>query len=371
VRVKLPNKNILLYYISGTGNSYRISEFLEDTSIQKGLNAKRISIKESNAVQKLKQVSYNLIGLVFPTHGFTMPWSIFKFVLKLPKSRGAHTFVIATRGSFKFGKVYFPGMSGSATFVVSLILFMKGYNVRGAMSVNMPSNWFTLHPIQNTENHQRIVNRAEKRVSDFLNKIVEGNKVWFTLNNLYEFTGGILLSYISLLYLLVGRFFLAKLFFTNEDCDACEVCVKNCSFEALEMRGKKNPLPFWKYNCESCMRCAAFCPKNAIESGQSWGVLLYFISTIPLIAYGINWLNSYIPGIDSVRNTFAYDILDFLYYYPAIFISYILIHSLMRIPPIRWLFSHTTFTHLKKWGRYKEPKIKLKNLHNQKEKKYA
>jgi len=321
-------KNLILYYISGTGNSYRVTKFIEELSTEKGINSSSVSIKEK-VVDKIEAGPGNLVGFIFPTHGFTMPWSMFKFVLKLPRNKSNHAFAIATRGSFRFGKIFFPGMSGSATFVVSLILWLKGFNVRGVMSINMPSNWFTL-------------------------------------NNLYEFIGGVLLSPISLGYLLVGRFFLAKLFFTNSNCDACEVCVKNCSFNALEMRGKKKPLPFWKYNCESCMRCAAFCPKNAIESGQSWGVILYFITTFPLIAYGINWLNDYLPWAQNLRGSVVYDILDFLYYYPAIFLSYIVFYYLMRVDPIRWLFSHTTFTHLKKWRRYKEPKIKLKNLHNQK-----
>ncbi|KPA11482.1 hypothetical protein MHK_008297 [Candidatus Magnetomorum sp. HK-1] len=41
---------------------------------------------------------------------------------------------------------------------------IKGYNVRGSMSVDMPSNWFLFHPIQSRESHEAIINRAEHRV---------------------------------------------------------------------------------------------------------------------------------------------------------------------------------------------------------------
>jgi hypothetical protein len=41
----------------------------------------------------------------------------------------------------KFGPVFIPGISGSAPFIVALILFLKGYKVRGAMSTRLhPGN---------------------------------------------------------------------------------------------------------------------------------------------------------------------------------------------------------------------------------------
>lgn len=353
--------NTTIYFMSGTGNSYRVSTWMGEMAEKTGSNSKVQSTKKRIPPEDIKKGKNNLLGIVFPAHGFTMPWHILKFVCRLPRGKSSHVFCVATRGSLKFGKVFVPGLSGSGTFIIALILFLKGYNVRGVLSVNMPSNWFLLHPIQRTKSHEAIIARAKSKVAGFIKRIFSKKKVWFTLNNLYEVTGGILLSLISMGYLFIGRFFLAKLFFANRHCNGCGVCAENCSFGAIKMWGKKKSKPFWKYSCESCMRCAAVCPQNAIEAGQSWGVILYFITAIPVSFYIFSTLGSYIPVIAKTGSGFRY-VLDILWYYPAIFVSYYIFHFLLRIPAINRLFTHTTMTHFSFWGRYHEPGTKLKHM---------
>jgi ferredoxin len=241
---------------------------------------------------------------------------------------------------------------------------LKGYHVRGAMSVDMPSNWFSLHPIQKQQTHEAIINRGEKKSSRFIEKIFHGDAVWLTWNNLYEFTWGVLLSLLSAAYLFAGRFFLAKLFFANSDCDSCSVCAKNCSVNAIQMWGKEDPKPFWLYNCESCMRCAAFCPKDAIEAGHSWGVVLYYITAIPIATFLLLSLDGYIPGIRNFDGTLVSQVLNLIYLYPALFLSYRIFHLLIQIPAVNRFFTYTTFTHF--WGRYREPNIKLRDFRQNK-----
>ncbi len=355
-------KNAVIYFWSGTGNSYRVSTWIGKITEENGLNTRVFSIDKSNPTEEIKGGNDSLMGIVFPTHGFTAPWHILKFVWSLPYSNSTHVFCVATRAGLKFGPIFIPGISGSATFVIAMILIFKGYNVRGSMSVDMPSNWYSLHPIQSRNSHEAIINRAKHKVARFMKRIVPNSKVWFTINNLYEITWGILLSLISVGYLFIGRFFLAKLFFANKNCDGCGVCASYCTVGAIKMWGKENPKPFWKYNCESCMRCAAFCPHNAIEAGHSWGVILYFIAGVPIYAYLFSWFNGHISGIGNLKGHWIGDILNLMYYYPAIFISYYIFNALIRIPAINRIFTHTTMTHFSFWGRYREPNTKLKNI---------
>ena len=360
--VEMAYKNTTIFFMSGTGNSYRVSKWLGEIAAKKGSQSTVVAAKHNDEMKKVKHGKDNLIGIVFPAHGFTMPWHILKFVCRLPRGKSSHAFCAATRGALKFGPVFVPGMSGSGTFIVALILMLKGYNVRGAMSVNMPSNWFSLHPIQSAKSHGAIIARANHKVTGFIEKIFSKDKVWLTLNNLYEMIGGTLLSLISIGYLFVGRFFLAKLFFANSHCNGCGVCAQNCSFGAIKMLGKKNPKPFWKYSCEICMRCGALCPQNAIEVGQSWGAILYFLIAIPVSLYILSTLDSYIPGITDLKGSWIGYVLKMLCFYPAIFISYAIFHLLLRIPAINWLFTHTTMTHFSFWGRYHEPGSNLKHI---------
>lgn len=133
------------------------------------------------------------------------------------------------------------------------------------MSVDMPSNWYSLHPIQSRASQDAIIGRAGKRVDRFINRILEGKMAWLTAGNFIEFAWGTILSLVSLGYLLYGRLFLAKLFFANGDCDGCGVCARYCSVRGITLWGKNNPRPFWNFHCESCMRCAAYCPRNAVR----------------------------------------------------------------------------------------------------------
>jgi ferredoxin len=353
----MPYKHAVIYYWSGTGNSYRVSRWMGKIAGENGLTTKVVSIDEGRTPE---MTDHELVGVVFPTHGFTAPWHILKFVWRLPRTDATHAFCVATRAGLKFGRLFIPGISGTATFITALILHLKGYHVRGTMSVDMPSNWYSLHPIQCPESHGAIAGRAEQKVAGFMERILSNHKVWLTFNNLYEIIFGLLLSLISTGYLFVGRFFLAKLFFANRDCNGCGICSSSCSVNAIKMTGKDNLRPFWKYNCESCMRCAAFCPHNAIEAGHSWGVVLYFISAVPVAAYLFSWLDVYVPGAKGLEGHWAGDILNLIYYYPAIFISYAVFHGLLRIPAINWFFTHTTMTHF--WGRYREPGTNLKDI---------
>ncbi len=355
-------KSATICFWSGTGNSYRVSNWLGKIADKRGLKTQIISLDKAISEKIFPAEKEGFMAIVFPTHGFTAPWHVLKTVWKLPQGNANHVFCLATRAGLKFGSLFIPGISGSATFIIALLLLIKGYKVRGAMSIDMPSNWFSLHPIQCLTNHEAIIDRAEHKVASFIEKVLSDSKIWFTGNNLYEIILGTLLSFISIAYLLMGRFFLAKLFFANNNCDGCGICEQNCTVKAIAMRGKDRHIPFWKYKCESCMKCAAFCPRNAIEAGHSWGVILYFISVFPISVYLLSLIGFDPASIGNHGRSLICNLLDILYFYPAIFISYYIFNLLVRIPSLNFFFTHTTMTHLSFWGRYREPKTKLKEL---------
>lgn len=211
--------NGLIYFWSGTGNSYRVADWIGKTAGEYGVKTKVLSIDKNIPRDEIDERDDSFCAIVFPTHGFTAPWHIMKFAGRLPRGHSAHAYCIATRAGLKFGRIFIPGIGGSATFIIALILALKGYAVRGCMSVDMPSNWYSLHPIQNRKNHEAIIGRARKKVARCTERILSTGNAWLTVNNLFEIMWGILLSLISAGYLFMGRFFLAKLFFANDKCD--------------------------------------------------------------------------------------------------------------------------------------------------------
>jgi ferredoxin len=359
----MSKKYITIYYMSGTGNSYRVACFVAEEAEKSGYQVILKSTKQADPLNDIKKGNENFLALAFPTHGFTMPWEIFKFVWRLPFRMSNRAFTIATRGSLKAGKIFIPGISGSANFITAIILVLKGYRVAGILGQNMPSNWSTIHPAQKTSRHQAIIERARKKVVHFTRKILDGKLVWFNFNNLYEFIFATLLLPISVLYLFIGRFFHAKLFFANNNCNGCRICEKHCPYHAIWLWGKKNPMPYWTYRCESCMRCTRICPENAIEIGQSWGVILFYIGSLPLSLYFFKLFGIGQIVHPWIKGTVARDLIDLIFWYPAIFIPYFIFQLLLRFPPIHWFFTHSTMTHLKFWIRYREPETDLRKLH--------
>ena len=81
-------RNTTIYFMSGTGNSYRVSKWLGEITAKKGSQSKVVSAKKNE--DRLPAPRPNLIGIVFPAHGFTMPWHILKFVCRLPRGKSSH-----------------------------------------------------------------------------------------------------------------------------------------------------------------------------------------------------------------------------------------------------------------------------------------
>ncbi len=345
---------VIIYFTSGTGNSFRAASWCLEAAEQNGAKSRLLRIEGAKPEQELKPGRDTLVGLAMPTHAFIAPWHMLKFAARLPRGKGTSAFSLATRASIKLGSWITPGINGSGNFIIALILYLKGYRIRGILSLDMPSNWTSLHPALKPKNIEAIIKRAQPRATAFMEKILAGAPVWFTLNNLWELIWGILLLPISLGFLFLGRMALGKLFFANNDCNSCGVCADNCPVSAIRMWGRKRPLPYWTWHCESCMRCMSYCPEKAIEASHSWLVMIYLLTIylpvwimgylgLPLLDFG-QWNSS----VGMTLFTVLIILLAFVFY------------PLLRVRVFNYFFTYTTFTHL--YRRYHEPDTKLKEL---------
>jgi len=300
-----------------------------------------------------------LLGILMPTHGFTAPWLMLKSVWRLPRRKGTHAFCVTTRGGLKFGSLFTPGLGGTAVFIVALILAFKGYRLRGGLGLDMPSNWMALHPGLHPDKVEPIVGRGQRTATGFIEKIVGGKVVWLTWNNLYDFLFGVLLIPVSFAYLCVGRVLLAKLFFANNKCNSCGICVSSCPIGAVKLKGSKER-PFWAYNCESCMRCMAYCPTKAVEVSHAYAALLIWAATYPVAVCGMDYVASSWPSLAVIDCYPVRKIISWAVWLTVIIVSYYLFHFLQSFRPLNALFRFTTFTAL--YRRYHEPGTKLSRL---------
>ncbi len=346
-------------YLSGTGNSRRAALWAGETAEKAGLKSSVFSFDAPSLPDDPVSAPDNLLGLFFPAHGFTAPWGIIHFAQsRLPKSRGASAFVVVTRAGTKFGPLFAPGMEGTAGYLLAFLLWLKGYKIRGVMGLDMPSNWISFHwGLHPEKTAKPIIARAEKRAGRFYEQVLNDGRAYWSL---IPFILGILMLPVSAAYLVLGRFFLAKLFFASYKCDGCAVCANNCPFSAIKMRGGKNPRPYWTFECESCMRCMAYCPKRCVEAGQSFGVILFYLTTVPVWAYLLDAVVARYAWFEPSANLWTAALIYIVYSIAAMFAGYAALDVLLRVPVINRIFTYTTLTFV--YRRYHEPSTKLREL---------
>ena len=297
-----------------------------------------------------------LLGLVMPTHGFTAPWAMLRFALRLPRRSRTHAVVIATRAGSRVGSTYTPGFEGTATLLVALILALKGYRVRGMAGIDMPSNWIAMHPSLSPDTVAGIVPRAKEKTARVMDAILSGRR---SLTSWLALLLGLLVLPISLAYLLIGRFFLSKLFFASNRCNGCGLCAEHCPNGAIEMRGTGTRRPYWTFRCQSCMRCMAYCPTQAVEASHLLGVGVYLLAgVIPMAAFLV-WLAARVPVLAFLRLTPGWVVVS-VNAIVVIGLAYPLFHLALRIGWVNWFFTHATLTHY--YRRYHEPETTLNDL---------
>jgi hypothetical protein len=346
-----------IHWMSGTGNSLRLAR--EFTSLFEGQGGSASSWQISPSPSRLQKVGWLVV--FFPTHGFTTPWPVIRWVWALPRGKGVLAAVVSSRAGWWMGAC-FRGLTGSAPFIPALLLFLKGYRVRGILSVDMPSNWILVHPGLNENHIAHFLERGLRKTRAFTNDLLSGRRRLWSLDNLFEFVSGVILLPVSAGYLLYGRPFFAKLFFANERCDGCGVCAAHCPEDAIRMIGT-DPKPYWTLHCESCMRCMNVCPRRSVEAGHSLGVLLYLAAWVPPIGWFLVHLAPRWPWAEKLNVGFSRFALNYAWYLLAMLSVYGVVFRVMRWLPARLFFSFTTLT---RWfRRYRAVGMTLKDLPGQ------
>lgn len=355
--VAITYQTIKVYYLTGTGNSYRVACWMIEAAEQYGIEGKVVAVEAMKPQAEIHTGS-RLIGVVFPVHGFTAPWHVIRFVLSLPRQNEVHAVVAVTRGASKVGgSPVFPGMEGTAGYLIALILALKGYAVHGVTGIDMPSNWMSLHSSLSPANIESVLHKGKEQTAKFTSRILSGK---YFFNSLVCLLLGLILLPISILYLALGRFWLSKLFFASTDCTGCGICVRNCPIGAVVIRGGKKPRPYWTFSCESCMRCMGYCPEKAVEVSHSLGAVFYYLTTVPAGVWLLNHTAGLISGIAWIQEGWASYLVQYFYMLCSLWLSYLVFHRLSQVTWINRLFTWTTLTH---WhDRYHEPRVKSGNF---------
>ena len=236
----------MILYFSSTGNGKYISERIADT-----IDENCMSIVDCICENKYSFANEKVFGIVVPTYFWRLPRIVAEFLDNVRIENCAYTFFLVSYGT----------TTGRARNMAKEIMAHNNQEFDAYYSVIMPDTWTPVFDLTN-----------EKRVNKWLN---DGNaQLDLVLDNIKEKRMGNFINrkvpkwiaWIPSQYMYVTERKTKKLFVNRDLCLGCELCLKKCPVQAIQM---ENGYPVWKVKeCEMCLGCLHRCPKFAIGYGN-------------------------------------------------------------------------------------------------------
>ena len=241
----MKEKQISLYWFSGTGNTLEAARAFAEEMPRRGVKTELRRLPCEFPAEWPKE---ECLGIFFPVHGFTCPPFIWKWLEKhLPHGNGAPAIGLATMGG---------SGAGAALEGLRRLLLEKGYRPLAARGLMMPSNCFMT---DSPEKNAQLMREARLHVNDFAESIAlessEWQKGFAPPRCLHRLQAGILGA--------VWRWGGRRLRALPGKCEKCGLCAKICPTKNIEMTENG---PSWDGKCGQCLRCINFCPHKAVTS---------------------------------------------------------------------------------------------------------
>ncbi|MEJ8554260.1 EFR1 family ferrodoxin [Tepidibacter sp. Z1-5] len=233
-----------VYYFSGTGNSLNVAKH-----IAKGIeNAKVVSIASLQNQKVVEDDSERLV-IVTPTYYIKLPNIVRKFINKINLEKVDYIAVIATCG----------GGAGYVLNEAEELLNRKGKNLDAGFELDMVENSIVLKLSEDVIRER--LNQEQGHVNEIIKVISnkEMRQVSSKSKTRHQMKSKVL------------EFVLKKLAGLDRKkckkdiCVHCGICEKVCPRSIVTI---KDGYPVWNGECEDCMACIHWCPKQAISFGM-------------------------------------------------------------------------------------------------------
>lgn len=248
----------IIFYFSGTGNTWFIADKLNQRLCQKGIDSQVYSIEN----QALKDLSHlqtvitaaDKIIIGYPIYASKAPRIMEEFLYQLPVNKDNKSInVFTTVGLY----------SGDGPVAYRELFEKKGYNLQIAMEFVMNNNFNVpgfpdvLHVGDKKKidkRHKKAIRKIEKMTERLLKNDhhLQGN------NCIHRMIGNLQRKHIDKYIKNLNQ----SLMVSEDRCAHCNKCVKICPVKNIsELNGK---ISFGE-NCIACMRCYHQCPTKAIN----------------------------------------------------------------------------------------------------------
>ena len=234
----------MIFYFSGTGNSYAAA-----MQLQQSLRGELINITDcvQNETCHFTIADDEPVGIVCPVYFDGLPIIVCDFMDRMTfEPKPSYVYGVLTYGGALFG--------AKSKFVQKATA--RGLDVSAIWTVHMPANYAMLYEPTHGKAAESILEKAGKKMEQISISIQKRECIPYKQNTL-----GIFIS--DIMYKRYDKARSTGPFHTNDQCVSCGVCAGRCPVKAIEMKGG---VPIWvKDECVLCMSCVRC---NAIEYGD-------------------------------------------------------------------------------------------------------
>lgn len=246
--------NAIIYVFSGTGNTRLAAKKIAEALRERGVETDTANVCLPYRVPSPE--SYDMVGLGYPIHAFNAPRIMRDFVKTLPETAHRKVFFFKTSGEpFR--------LNDSSSWLMYRILIRKGYEPCYEMHMLMPYNIMFRYPDALAKQmYLHTCGMCRLLAKD----VTEGNfqKLQYRCGT-NAFAAALRIQWFG------ARVNGHLLHADPEKCTGCGLCARRCPAGNIRIREKKAR---FGGGCTMCMRCAMYCPQDAVKAGflEPWKV---------------------------------------------------------------------------------------------------
>lgn len=235
----------IIYYFSGTGNSFQVARGL--SSLLENAELRSISgAKEAD-------LSADTIGLVFPVYLWGMPQNVVDFIEKMRNIPfSGYLYAVAT---------YYKD-PGDVIGQVKHVLKKQDKSLSAGFTIPMPGNNIIFYEAESKENQNAKIRASKETILSIATDILARNETFPAVS----ITDRLLKT--GFLHGIILKMFKNsdKNFRWEDVCTGCGTCSEVCPIGNIKLKDNR---PVWQHNCIQCLSCINLCPQKAIEYGKT------------------------------------------------------------------------------------------------------
>jgi formate hydrogenlyase subunit 6/NADH:ubiquinone oxidoreductase subunit I/flavodoxin len=238
------------FYFSSTGNTLWVLKQLTKNFEQAGHEVQNFDVI-TNANENTTDC--DILGIVYPVWGSTLPYPLRDLVYALPESNGQKVILIGNAGAF----------SGDTGIHWKNVIEKKGYDVIYVDHVFMPVNsvfpGFDYFRPPSPAKKEKMVAKAETDIKRMCDEILQGKRKYRGRNILAVLGGHGQRDF----YDPIVDKFKKEMYIDQERCTSCQLCYRTCPVEAIHRSEDHKQLHINTDECIMCLKCYNLCPVTA------------------------------------------------------------------------------------------------------------